>query len=138
MSLFFHSEGVNFYLDNSDKVELWLNQCIASFKNNCGDINIVFCDDDYLLTINKNYLNHDYYTDIISFDYSLNKTISGDLFISITRVKENAKKLNIEFINELYRVIVHGVLHLCGFNDKTDEEKQIMRLKEDEMLLLIR
>ena len=82
----------------------------------------MFCSDDYLLEINKKHLNHDYYTDIITFDYS-EKKISGDLLISIDRVKENAKTFSVSFIHELNRVVIHGVLHLCGYNDKTEEEK---------------
>jgi rRNA maturation RNase YbeY len=96
-----------------------------------GDISIVFCSDDYLKVINLKYLNHDYYTDVITFDYSENNRISGDLFISIDRVNENAGLNNINFIQELYRVIIHGVLHLCGYNDKTVKEKKEIREKED-------
>ena len=137
MSIYFHSEEVNYSLCESNKIKYWIKECINLQNKSCGEINVIFCNDDYLLSVNKKFLKHDYYTDIITFDYSLNQKISGDLFISINRVDDNAKKLNIKFLDELYRVIVHGVLHLCGFNDKTKKEKEIIRAKEDEMLLLM-
>lgn len=96
-----------------------------------GDISVILCSDKYLLEINQEYLNHDYYTDIITFNYVEGSVISGDLFISVDRIKENAKIFTSLFIKELYRVIFHGVLHLIGYNDKTDNEKKIMRGKED-------
>ncbi len=96
-----------------------------------GDISIILCSDKYLLNINIEYLKHNYYTDIITFNYVEGNTISGDLFISVDRVKENSERFNTSFIKELYRVIFHGLLHLAGYNDKTDEEKKIMRGKED-------
>lgn len=137
MGVLFHSDGVGFSISNPEKLNAWLIKCLSCFNKNCGEINVIFCNDDYLLSINKTYLNHDYYTDIITFEYSKADDISGDLYISITRVEDNAKKLNIEFNDELYRVIVHGVLHLCGLKDKTKHEKEIMRAKENEMLLLM-
>jgi probable rRNA maturation factor len=96
-----------------------------------GDITVIFCSDDYLLKINEQYLNHDYYTDIITFDYVENSVISGDLFISTDRVKENSAQLNVSFEKELYRVVLHGILHLTGYKDKTEDEKKVMRGKED-------
>jgi len=96
-----------------------------------GEISIIFCSDKYLLNINTNYLNHNYYTDIITFNYVVENTISGDLFISIERVMENAEKFNTTWIMELYRVIFHGILHLTGYNDKTEDEIKLMREKED-------
>jgi rRNA maturation RNase YbeY len=99
-----------------------------------GDISIIFCSDDYLLDINKQYLNHDYYTDIITFDYVEKNVISGDLFISMDRVVENAKQYEIPVLKELYRVVFHGVLHLVGFNDKSKEEKRTMTRKENQYL----
>ncbi len=96
-----------------------------------GDISLIFCSDKYLLDININYLNHNYYTDIITFNYVEGDVISGDLFISVDRVKENAVEFDAIFIKELYRVVFHGLLHLVGYNDKTKEEKKIMREKED-------
>jgi probable rRNA maturation factor len=96
-----------------------------------GEITIVFCTDDYLLEINKTYLNHDFYTDIITFDYSGNDFVSGDLFISVDRVKDNAESFSVSFDNELKRVIYHGVLHLCGYKDKTEKDEKEMREKEN-------
>lgn len=96
-----------------------------------GHISIIFCSDNYLLDINIKYLNHNYFTDIITFNYVEGEIISGDLFISIDRVKENASEFETIWIKELYRVIFHGLLHLIGYNDKTEEEKKIMRIKED-------
>ncbi len=96
-----------------------------------GDITFVFCSDDYLLKLNKDYLQHDYFTDIITFDYCEKNIISGDIFISIDRIKENARQYNVTFENELQRVMIHGVLHLVGYKDKSEEEKKIMREKEN-------
>lgn len=113
-----------------------INDLIKSEQKNKGEITFIFCSDKYLLEINKEYLQHDYYTDVITFDYSENNIISGDIFISIDRVKENADTYKVSFENELYRVMLHGVLHLVGYNDKTKEEQKIMRQKEDEYLNL--
>jgi probable rRNA maturation factor len=96
-----------------------------------GDLSIILCSDNYLLKINKEYLNHDYYTDIITFNYVEGNRISGDLFISSDRIKENSVEYNTTLIKELYRVMFHGVLHLIGYNDKTVDEKKVMREKED-------
>jgi rRNA maturation RNase YbeY len=104
---------------------------IINEKYELGEISFIFCSDNYLLEVNKQYLNHDYYTDIITFDYVENNIISGDLFISVDRVKENADIFKTEFKTELFRVIFHGVLHLTGYNDKTEDERKIMREKEN-------
>ena len=103
---------------------------ISEEKRKAGEISIILCSDEYLLKINEQFLNHRYYTDIITFDYVENEIISGDLFISIDRIKENAKKFQTTFINELYRVIFHGILHLIGYNDKEKTEIKQMREKE--------
>ena len=136
MSIYFHKESVSIEF-NEDLVSNWINSCISQVSKITGDISVIFCNDEYLKTINIKYLNHDYYTDIITFDYSDKDTISGDLFISIDRVIENAKLNNVHFINELYRVIIHGVLHLCGYNDKTVKEKKEIREKENFFLNII-
>ena len=117
-----------------DKVNVWLNSAIESNSKLAGDITIVFCSDAYLLTMNKLYLNHDYFTDIITFDYSDGNIISGDLFISIETVLDNSKKFEVTFEQELLRVVIHGVLHLLGFNDKLEGEQKMMREKEDHYL----
>ncbi len=99
-----------------------------------GEINFIFCSDNYLLDMNKTYLKHDYFTDVITFDYCENEILSGDIFISIDRIKENAKLYNVSFNQELHRVMIHGLLHLVGYNDKTDEEQKEMTDKENEYL----
>lgn len=109
---------------------LCLQGLIRNEGKSIGDITVVFCSDEYLLQINREHLDHDYYTDIITFDYCFQNLISGDLFISLDRVEENAKYFNTTFSNELSRVIFHGVLHLCGYKDKSEEDEQLMRNKE--------
>jgi rRNA maturation RNase YbeY len=99
-----------------------------------GSLSVVFCSDTYLLEINKTHLDHDYYTDILTFSYNENNLINGDLFISVDRLKENAEANNVAFLNELSRVVIHGVLHLCGYNDNTPEEITLMREKESDYL----
>ena len=108
-----------------------IKRLINSELKEYGEISLIFCSDKYLLEMNRRYLNHDYFTDIITFDYVENNIISGDLFISVDRVKENANAFGVKFSEELFRVIIHGVLHLIGYNDKTGEEKKIMKEKED-------
>ncbi len=120
-----------FELDNGKEISNWISSVISSEKFKEGDINYVFCDDDYLLKLNIEFLNHDTLTDIISFDNSIGKILHGDIFISIERVKENAKKFNVSFQDELQRVMVHGVLHYCGYKDKTEADVKIMRSKEN-------
>lgn len=112
----------------------WITTIVENNKKEVGEISYIFCSDEQLLEINKEFLNHDYYTDIITFDYSEADIVSGDLFISIDRIKDNAKTLDVLYQEELHRVIIHGILHLLGFKDKTDEESQNMRLLENECL----
>ena len=114
----------------------WLSRVIESEDKTEGEINYIFCDDEYLLAKNIEFLNHDTLTDIISFDYTMGNLISGDVFISVERVKENALEYNVAFEEELKRVIVHGVLHYCGYKDKTSEDEQVMREKEEEKIAL--
>jgi rRNA maturation RNase YbeY len=136
LPIYFHREGVVLELNESNASN-WIEKSIIALGLEPSEISIIFCDDEYLRTINTQYLGHNYYTDIITFDYSSNNQISGDLFVSTDRVIENAHKNNVTFIDELYRVIIHGVLHLCGFNDKSDEEKVEIRKKENHFLNLI-
>ena len=131
----FFCEDVKFNLKDKLKVKRWVKNIILQQEAKLGDINIIFCSDEYLLGVNKKHLNHNYYTDIITFNYNT-KTINGDLFISIDRVFENADKENVPRETETLRVIIHGILHLLGFNDKTKKEKTIIRAKEDESLKL--
>ena len=115
----------------------WYSKVANQEDKELGDVTIIFCSDDYLLEVNREHLNHDYYTDIITFDYSDFPTVSGDLFISVDRVKENATDFNVSFEHELHRVIIHGFLHLCGYFDKTNEDELLMRSKENQALSLI-
>ena len=126
----------DFILDNEKKETAWIENSILNEGYKLGEINYIFCDDAYLLNLNRDFLNHDTYTDIISFDYSVGKQINGDIFISIERVKENAVSYNTEFQNELKRVMIHGILHYCGYKDKDVTDKKIMRSKEDYYLSL--
>lgn len=125
-----------FTLDNEGSISKWISNVIKLEGKNEGEINYIFCDDEYLLKINQEHLQHDYYTDIISFDYTIGNEISGDMFISIDRVKDNAVEFNVAFEDELKRVIVHGVLHYCGFKDKSQADELAMRNKEDEKLAM--
>lgn len=121
----------DFELPYEQEYSLWVSDVIKSEGFKEGEINYIFCDDAYLLDINQKYLNHDTLTDIISFDYSVGKELHGDIYISVERVKENAKDFEVDFKEELRRVMIHGVLHYCGYKDKSDEDKRLMRSKED-------
>ena len=129
----FFSETV-FSLQNPNEIARWISKIINDQKREEGEISYIFCDDQYLHKLNLEFLNHDSLTDIISFDNSLGDQINGDIFISIERVKENADTYKTNFEDELHRVIIHGILHYCGFNDKTKAEAAMMRKKEDEAL----
>jgi len=121
----------NFSLSNEDVVAAWIAKTIKSEGHSLEEINYIFCDDDYLHKLNVEFLNHDTLTDIISFDYSVGKIIQGDVFISVERVKENASDFKVPFLEELHRVIIHGVLHYCGYKDKTPKDALLMREKEN-------
>jgi len=114
----------------------WIKTVVFNHNFEIGNVSIIFCSDSYLLKINNDFLQHDYFTDIITFNYNELNNLSGDIFISLDTVKSNSIAFNTSFENELLRVIIHGVLHLLGFNDKTDSESIIMRSKEDESLKL--
>lgn len=133
----FHTEDVDFQLQERKKFNSWIKKVAESENKAAGNLNFIFCSDTYLLEINRKHLNHDTFTDIVTFNYNENTTISGDIFISVERVKENAIALNVDFNSELKRVIIHGVLHLIGYNDKTADEVQIMRAKEDFYITLL-
>ncbi len=124
----------DFELSNETDVSSWLSKVILSENKSEGEINYIFCDDEYLLQINQQYLNHDTLTDVISFDYSLGNELSGDIFISTERVQDNANVYKVTFAEELNRVMVHGVLHFCGHKDKTEDDELAMRNKEEEKL----
>ena len=129
-----------FYEDIEQKVSEkhipWLQKIIEIEGKKLGEINYIFCDDEYLLKINQNFLDHDYYTDIITFDQVRGKTISGEIFVSLQRIKDNASLISKNYEEEKKRVIAHGILHLCGYKDKTEEEQKTMRAKEDFYLSL--
>jgi len=125
-----------FKLKTKTKIASWISKSIVNEDFKEGDINYIFCEDDYLLDINVKYLKHNTLTDIISFDYSLGKKLSGDIYISVDRVRDNSVKFEVNFDDELQRVIIHGILHFCGYKDKTKEDKRLMRKKEDYYLSL--
>jgi probable rRNA maturation factor len=123
-----------FSLDNETQLADWIVNVISEEGYKLEEINYIFCDDEYLLKLNVEFLNHDTLTDIISFDNSVGKIIQGDIFISIERVKENAIDFKVSTLEELYRVMVHGVLHYCGYKDKSEDEEKVMRQKENHYL----
>ena len=131
---------INFYAENDFSLENeelyvdWIKKVIESESRKTGEISYIFCDDEYLLKLNREYLDHDTFTDIISFDDSIGNTLNGDIFISTERVSENAKEFNVSFDEELRRVMVHGVLHFCGYIDKSAEDRAKMREKEEEKM----
>jgi len=121
----------DFNLDQAEILSDWISKTIT--EENCmeGEINYIFCSDDYLHKINLDFLNHDTLTDIISFDYSVGKELHGDIYISVDRVRENASGYNVMFEDEMARVIIHGILHYCGYKDKSESDEKLMRSKED-------
>lgn len=125
-----------FRLDNKASYTKWLSRVVQSEDKKVGDINFIFCDDEYLIGLNRQYLDHDTLTDIITFDYSVGKELHADIFISVERVRENAGDFGVSFDEELKRVLAHGILHLCGYKDKSPEEEKEMRVKEDEKMKL--
>lgn len=126
----FFSE-TNFELENEETISQWISAIILKEEHEEGDISFIFCDDDYLLKLNQDFLQHDTLTDIISFDNNLGKQLHGEIYISIDRVKENAKEFSVTFKEELHRIIIHGILHFCGYKDKSDKEAKQMRKGED-------
>ncbi len=126
-----------FQIEDENRLEKWIENVAAEKGFEVGEINYIFCDDEYLLKLNLEFLKHDTLTDVISFDNTLGKLINGDIFISVERVVENAKEYNVSFEDELHRVMVHGVLHYMGFKDKSDDEIKQMRTAENSALLLL-
>jgi probable rRNA maturation factor len=125
-----------FILENEEAIATWLSAVIVSENKTEGEINYIFCDDEYLHKINVEYLDHDTLTDVISFDYTMGNEISGDVFVSVERVLDNSKDYNTSFDEELKRVLVHGVLHYCGYKDKSEVDEALMRNKEEEKLTM--
>lgn len=131
------SENVSMPIFAQDKIERWL-ECVAQNHNRIiRSMVYIFCDDEKILEVNKEFLNHDYYTDIITFDYCQGRMLRGDIYISLDTVKSNAESLGLDYESEFYRVIAHGLLHLCGINDKGPGEREIMEAHEDEALKLL-
>ena len=132
---------IHFFYENTseiieENIKPWIEKIIITEEKRLGEINYIFCDDEYLLKINQDFLQHDYYTDIITFDQVRGKTISGEIFVSLQRIKDNASLISKNYEEEKKRVIAHGILHLCGYKDKTEEEQKTMRAKEDFYLSL--
>lgn len=137
MSLFFHTEEINFPFNKRRIYKKWILRVIELHAKSTGSINIIFTSNEYLLSVNQKYLNHNYYTDVIAFEYNEENIISGDIFVSVEQVNINQANYDSSFDLELGRVVIHGVLHLLGFNDSTKEESEEIRSKEDEALKLL-
>ena len=134
MPIKFFTEEIKFQLKERIRIKNWINEAINGEDSKPGLINFIFTSDKYLLEINKQYLSHNYFTDIITFNYCEQNIINGDIYISISTVKNNSRHFNVTFSEELHRVMIHGILHLLGYEDKTDEEKAKMREKETQYL----
>ncbi len=126
-----HNDGVSHPIQNTSKLGKWIRLVAENYGKEVGSINYIFCSNERILELNRQYLNHDYHTDIITFNYNKNKQIEGDIFIGLETVQSNADEYRVSFEEELNRVMIHGVLHLCGLDDASDEEEQNMREQED-------
>lgn len=136
MAISFSNQNIEFSLPDQNRVKEWISTLIKRHGMSVGNIGYLFCDDSFLLEANNKYLNHDTLTDIITFDYVNGNLVSGDIMISVERVSDNSVTFGVPFTDELHRVIIHGILHLLGQGDKTDDEARIMRQREDEALAL--
>lgn len=134
--IYYHFETEEFELD-TDRVTAWIEKVLVGYKMKTGEVNYIFCDDEYLLDLNVKYLNHNTLTDIISFDDSQGDEVQGDIFISVERVLENAQNYKVGFENELHRVMIHGILHFIGLKDKSEDEARLMREAENSALELL-
>ncbi len=135
-TIHFFLEDSSYVVKNKTRIREWVLACVINEGETLGDLNYIICSDPYLRALNKEHLDHDYETDIVTFDYSSDHFLSGDLFISIDRIRANAAELKVSVKEELHRVLIHGVLHLAGYQDKLPEEQAIMRSKEDYCLTL--
>ncbi len=138
MAILFYAKNTSYRLSGRRKIRSWIKKVIGTNKKERGEINIILTNDEYILELNRKFLGRDYYTDIITFDYSSKNMISGELFISMERVKENAEKFEVGVEEELKRVIIHGILHLLGYRDQKKEEKIIMREMEEKCMKMIK
>ena len=134
MAIAFYAEDIKLPAIKKKAVSNWVKEVAAKYGKKVGDISYIFCSDEKILEVNRQYLQHDYYTDIITFDYSEEDTISGDLFISLDTVRTNAEQFGQDYERELYRVIIHGILHLCGIDDKGPGEREVMEAAENRAL----
>ena len=133
----YQTEGVEMPDINKERTTAWLKAVAETYGKRTGDIAYIFCSDEKILEVNRQYLQHDYYTDIITFDYTEKNRISGDLFISLDTVRTNALQFNAAYDTELHRVIIHGILHLCGINDKGPGERELMEAAENKALAML-
>lgn len=138
MAISFYNEGIEMPNIEKDVVRNWVKQVAEAHGKSVGEITYIFCDDEKIIEVNRKFLQHDYYTDIITFDYTNGDKISGDLFISLDTVKTNSMQFGQDYDTELHRVIIHGVLHLCGINDKGPGEREIMEAEENSALALLK
>lgn len=138
MAITFQTQDIQFRLDQKRRIKSWIRKVLRENGKKEKDLNFVFTSDEHLHAINLQYLDHDTYTDIITFDSSEGQIVAGDIMISLERVKENAVKYGVTFVEELHRVMIHGILHLCGYKDKSATENDLMRRKEDEALQVLR
>ena len=138
MAILYNSVDTKFPKIKRREISKWIKNVASTYSKRVGEISYIFCSDEEILRINRQYLNHDYYTDIITFDYSEGDIISGDLFISLDTVKSNSENYLVDYQQEMYRVIIHGILHLCGLKDKTPEDEKKMRDNEDKALSLLK
>ena len=136
--IYYQSENIKMPRLAKRKVNAWIKKVIENHDFRLGDISYIFCDDEKILSVNREFLNHDYYTDIITFDDTEGKTVNGDIFISLDTVKSNSEKFGTDYEEEFYRVLIHGVLHLCGINDKGEGEREIMEKHENEALSILK
>ncbi|MEA5046473.1 MAG: rRNA maturation RNase YbeY [Petrimonas sp.] len=134
MAITFQSEGIDFPGIRKRDIKNWIKLVADGYGKKIGEVNYLFCTDEKILEVNNQYLSHDFYTDIITFDYSEGNKISGDIFISLETVGTNSQKYNTNFMEELHRVIIHGILHLCGIDDKSDDDSRKMREAENRAL----
>lgn len=137
MAVSYQAEGVAMPDIRRRPVSKWIKEVASTYHKKVGDVSYIFCSDEYMLQLNNRYLQHDYYTDIITFDYSSEEDISGDIFIGLDTVRSNSEKYGTDYYEELHRVIIHGILHLCGVNDKSTEERADMTIKENEALEIL-
>ncbi len=138
MAISYQTDGIKMPAIKKRETSAWIKAVASSYEKKVGEIAYIFCSDEKILEVNKEYLQHDYYTDIITFDYCEDNVISGDIFISLDTVKSNSEQFNTSYNDELHRTIIHGILHLCGINDKGEGEREIMEAEENKALTLLK